>query len=424
MNLKKVYIHFPMVILSVEWIIVLYLHYHNPYNFMTMSIDTLYIILIGLAFIVLGYYTFGSFYVSEPDKLPGDSYKVDINEALLGKILLLLSFLAFLGLMIIAIEVAKITNNFKLYFDNPIVVRGLIVQMQEGEIASVSYTRYKLGVYLFSLVKPLATIGGFMSILKSRWKFVGLIPLLLMLINSVINLNRFGLISALGFWFFGRIYSVMYLEAEERKKVLKKTGIYILITLAFIIIFFSFILNIREAYKSNISYFLMRSVYLYFTGSGSAFDKISFWGMKPLYGASSFRSIVKWLSMAGLIDSEHILSYYNNFVNIGQGRVIILNTYTFAKSPYEDFGILGVGIISMFWGITTRYSIERCFKKFTLYNVYFVALMLLSLVMTFYEFFFHGIVVYIFWFFVIYLIQKYLDNRKGTSKIYPSSIKK
>ena len=415
MNLKKAYIHFPMVILSIEWIIVLYLHYQNPYNYMTMSADTLYIIFVGLAFIVLGYYTFGSLYISRSEKLPGDFRKVSIDEALLGKILLLFSLLAFLGLMIVAVEVAKITNNFKLYVDNPIVVRGLIVSMQEGEIASVSYTRYKLGVYLFSLVKPLATIGGFMSVMKSKWKFAGLIPLLLILVNSFINLNRFGLISALGFWFFGRIYSIMYLGAEERKKVLKKTGIYILISLIFIVIFFSFILNIREAYKTNISYFLMRSVYLYFTGSGSAFDKITFWGVKPLYGASSFRSIVKWLSMAGLIDSEHILSYYNNFVNIGQGRVIILNTYTFVKSPYEDFGILGVGVISMFWGITTRYSIERCFRKFTLYNVYFVALMLLSLVMTFYEFFFHGIVVYIFWFFVIYLIQKYLDKRKEIS---------
>ena len=84
-----------MAILIFEWIMVLYLHYNNPYHFITMSFDSLKIILIGLAFIVMGYYFVNSFYIKKNDALPGDILKITLNEELIGKIILFLSFIVF-----------------------------------------------------------------------------------------------------------------------------------------------------------------------------------------------------------------------------------------------------------------------------------------------------------------------------------------
>ncbi len=402
-----------MLILIFEWAIVLYLHYNNPYHFITMSKDTLTILLTGLSFIVLGYYFINSFYLDSSNKLPGDRDEIRINEALLGKTILLISILSVIGLIFILQEISTLTNNFSMYINNPILARERIVLMQEGKIASVSFFRYKIGIYLFSFMYPFAAVAGVVSQLRTKWRLTGIIPLILVLSYSLIHLNRVGLISALGLFFFARIYFGMYLHPKRRRSTTFKTAISIIVGVVFIAMFFYFIISIRSSKNIDIEYYALRSVYSYLTGSGSAFDKFLFEGVNPLYGASSFRSIVRWLASFGLVDHSIALSNFNSFVNIGEGFPMRLNTYTFVKSPYEDFGIVGVGIISLIWGMITRYSVERCFRGFSFVNILFVSLMILSLFMTFFEFFFQGIVMFVFYFIIIIVFEKYLKAKNA-----------
>lgn len=402
-----------MLILIFEWVIVLYLHYHNPYHFITMSKDTLTILLTGLSFIILGYYFISSFYFSSSNELPGDHNEIKINEALLGKIILLISLVSVIGLIFILQEISTLTNNFSMYFNNPIFARERIVLMQEGKIATVSFFRYKIGIYLFSFMYPFAAVAGVVSLLKTKWRLTGIIPLILVIMYSLIHLNRVGLISALGLFFFGRIYFGMYLNPQRRRSTTLKTAISLLIGTVFIAAFFFFIFKIRSSKNIDIEYYAMRSTYSYLTGSGSALDKFIFEGVKPLYGASSFRSIFRWLASFGLVDHSIALSNFNSFVNIGEGFPMRLNTYTFVKSPYEDFGIVGVGIIGLIWGMITRYSVERCFRGFSFLNIFLVSIMILSLFMTFFEFFFQGIVMFVFYFIVIFVFEKYLKVKNA-----------
>jgi len=378
-----------------------------------MSNDTLIILFTGLSFIVLGYYFIGSFYLGSSNELPGDRKEININEAVLGKTILLISIISIIGLIFILREIATLTNNFSMYINNPIFVRERIVLMQEGKIASVSFFRYKIGIYLFSFMYPLAAVAGVVSLLKTKWRLAGIIPLILVLFYSLVHLNRVGLISALGLFFFGRIYFGIYLNPLKRRSTTLKTAISIIIGAVFIAVFFYFIIKIRSSKSIDIEYYALRSVYSYLVGSGAALEKFLFEGVDPLYGASSFRSIVRWLANFGLVDQNIALSNFNSFVNIGEGFPMRLNTYTFVKSPYEDFGIVGVGVISLIWGMMTRYSVERCFRGFSFVNILFVSLMILSLIMTFFEFFFQGIVMFIFYFISIIILEKYLKSKNA-----------
>ncbi|MFO8054357.1 MAG: O-antigen polymerase [Bacteroidales bacterium] len=412
MNNKKFYIHFPIFILLAEWVIVLYLHYNNPYHFIVMSSDTLMIVFLGLMFIVLGYYLVNSFYLYRDNLLPGDRKEVTIDEAFLGKFIIVFTLLSFLGFLLVALEIAKVTNNFSMYFENPFFVRERIVSMQQGEIAVIDSFRYKIGAYLCSFMYPMSSLGGMLAGMRSKWKYISILPLLLMVAYSVLNMNRFGLIAAMGLWFFSLIYYGMFVRKKRRKALSVKTSVYLLMGILFISTFFYLIISLRAFSDVNLAYYAKRSVYSYISGSGAAFEKFTFDHHPLLYGASSFRSVVKWFARLGLMDSGLVMGAHNKFYNISHGMPMNLNTYTFVKSPYEDFGLIGVAVICLSWGMAARYILEKCIRQFSIWRLFLVALMILSFLMSFYEFFFQSITMFAYWLIILYLVEKYFHSKK------------
>lgn len=418
MNYKKLYVFIPIYILVIEWFAILYLHYNNPYHFLLMSKGTLLIILLGLFCLILGYFFMHSLYLYKPDTLDNNSQVIKIDEKALGIFIIILSFFAFLGLLLSLNEIAKVTNGLQLYFSNPFLAREHIVMLQEGKLYNVSQMNYRIGSYLCSLMYPLASLGGIAIAQKTRWRFTGLIPLVLVLMYSLINLNRFGLITSLGLWFFTVFYFGIYLKPDDRKKLLKQIFIYSVIAIVLVLLFFYIIMSLRAFYVTNLGYYIKRSFYAYFSGSPGAFEKLLYNDQPLMYGASSFRSIVKWFGRLGLLESSQYLGAHNIFKNIGLGSPMTLNTYTFVKTPYEDFGILGVAGICTIWGMITRYIIERCFEKFSILNLFLVSVFVLSFFMTFYEFFFQGITMFIYWSIILLFIQDYFD-KKGIISYVP-----
>ena len=87
------------------------------------------------------------------------------------------------------------------------------------------------------------------------------------------------------------------------------------------------------------------------------------------------------------------------------------NTFTFVKTLYEDFGILGVAFISTIWGALARYFIEKGFKNFSLLNLFIIAVFVLTFLMTFYESFFHCIIMFIYWSLVLVVISRYFKTK-------------
>ncbi|MDZ7796614.1 MAG: O-antigen polymerase [Candidatus Marinimicrobia bacterium] len=408
--MQKIYIHLPVGILLLVWISVFYLHYNNPYHFIKISDSTLQIIITGIFFLVLGYYFLNSFYLHD-DHLPGDKGDIEINEAFWGKFILFISFFIAIGIFLVLIEISKITNGFKLYFENPFIVRETLVKMTEEFSPQISIFRYKAGSYLCSLMYPLSSMGGMMMAQKSRWRFTGLLPLILVVFYSIVHLNRFGLITSLCIWFFSMIYFGMYVSPLRRKVITRKTLLYISIAIIFVTVFFITIIRWRAFYVIDVEYLIRKSLYSYISGPVSAFEKFVLSDEPLLYGASSFRSVIRWLARVGLMNKNIALATHGDFINISRGEPMFLNTYTFVKALYQDFGLVGVGIISMIWGMLTRYLIERCFRQFRIINLFLVSIFILSFVMTFYEFYFEGLSVLIYWSIVVFVMEKYLHER-------------
>ncbi len=412
MNSNKLYIHTPIVLLTILWTIVLYLNVNNPYHFLVISNDTLKILLIGLLSIVLGYYFIGSFYLNT-SKDSTNIRNIIIDSQLLGQLILTLSAFVLLGIILIGMQIASVTNNFRLYVENPYLARATIVMIQEGEINGISPLLYKLGAYLCSILFPLAVLGGVMMAQNSKWKFTGLIPLILIVVYSIMNLNRFGLIMSFGLWFLSIIYYSYFLPKEEQKQFLKKILVYSVIAIVFIVSFFLFIVRWRATYVLDVEYYATRSMYAYLAGPSSAFDKFLYYDPPLSFGVASFRSLVKWFANLGLMDKGLVIGAYNNFYNIGQGEAMALNTFTFAKSPYQDFGIIGLSVICILWGAFTRYSIENLFRKFSFVKIFIVSLLVLTFIMSFYEFSFQAITTYMYWGIIVFFSEKYLMVKGG-----------
>ena len=411
MNTNKLYIHLPIAILVFEWCAVFFLHYKNPYNYLLMSIDTRNIILTGLLFIALGYYFINSFYLDSGNISYENYDKLTINSELLGKIILIISFVILIGFALILKEIAKITSNFTLYLQNPFIVREILSSINDQQAGNVSIVGYKLGSYICSVIYPLSAIGGIMVVQKSKWRVTGVIPLLFVVFHSLIYLNRFGLISSVGIWFISMLYYSQYLDKSRRKQILIKIGISSIVAITFIVLFFVLILKIRAFNITNTDYLIKKSFYSYIASPGSAFEKFNFEHHKMSLGISSFRSVIKWFSRFGLIGSEMVKETHSAFTNVSFGKPMWLNTYTFAKAPYEDFGIVGVGVIGMIWGMVTRYAIQKSFRRFSFVNIFIVSILMISLIMTFYEFYFEGFSVIVYWIVIMVLFEKYLSKR-------------
>jgi len=141
---------------------------------------------------------------------------------------------------------------------------------------------------------------------------------------------------------------------------------------------------------------LYKYSYFYLVGGIPALDKFLVQDPALLYGMSIFKSVIKWFIRFDLWDSFDFMSYNLNFTTIAPG--ITLNTYTFVKSLYHDFGLIGVITGSFLWGFTARYLIHIYTNSFSIIKLFGIVIFTFSYLMSFYNFYFEGITLYLLWF--------------------------
>ncbi len=377
-----------------------------------MSKSTVALILVGLFFILLGYFFIDSFYLKNSNELPGDSNAVDINKDLLAKIILILSVLMGIGLFLLILQIRKITSNFSLYLINPFLVREKLIALHSGDMGGISAISYRFSTYLSTLMFPLSVLGGIMAAQEGPKRHLGKIPIILVIVYSVVNLNRFAFITSLGLWLLSLLYFIIFVDKEYRQKMIRRITWYIIIAFLLVVAFFVLILKLRTITSSSIEDFAIRSIYSYFSGSGSALEKFLFFEPRHVWGASSFRSIFRWLTKFGLVDKSLVFGTHNVFTNVSVGQPLFMNTYTFIKSPFEDFGLIGVGVICSLWGMIARYLLERYFRKFSIGSLFWVSIMTFSFFMSFYEFFFQNLTLFVYWFLILYLVQYIMERHE------------
>jgi len=386
------------------------MHFQNPYHYIIISGQAREILAIGLFSIFLGYFFIHAMYLDFLPQQRDRSQTAEVDEEKLVSLLLAAMGLISVGILVTLSVLHSVTEGLTLYLENPLKVRSIIVGMQVGEITEYNKSAYRFGSYLISIIYPASVLAGFHFTTSKRRRWISILPLVLTLLISAIFIKRFTIFTITGLWFISAIYSVFFIETQRQATAKHRLVVISFLTALSLVLFSYWIISLRAYFLEDIVDFFIENVYSYFAGTLSAFEKYLIINVdaERTWGLSSFRSVIKWIARLGLMDSTQVQTVHSSFVNIGEGHSQYINTYTFVKAPYEDFGRLGVAIVSLIWGGGTRLMIQKLKQRFSLLNLMFIAVLSFSLIMTFYEFYFEGISAVVMWFIIMYLFNMYI----------------
>lgn len=185
----------------------------------------------------------------------------------------------------------------------------------------------------------------------------------------------------------GRTYFVLllsiYLSVKVIAKSIKKYHI-ITASVLFLIIFIAnaFILgkgaSVDDSASENVTS-IFENFTIYFLGGAYGFDSSVKSGFVYEYGENVFRFFITVAHSFGLTDTkpkELVMPYITN--------PIISNVYTLYYNYFKDFGFLGL-LFNLIWGFVHTTFYYKAKLKPTFLNVYFFALLMYPLLMSFFQ---------------------------------------
>lgn len=412
MHSKSFAYYIPIVAFGSLWTIIFLLYTMNPYNFHRVSADTALLMVVGIGSIILGYFFTHAFLM--PDTLGSSNQEskhiAQYDNSQLTRVILISNSLAIIGTIISVLAVVQYLGGLQIYATNPLLVRQATVQISKvGSIAE--FPIYTIGNYLINFVFIGALYSGafwsnkYNALLKS-------LPLITAFFISAFLLQRMIIITALGIWTFSYLFSLYTHPKAIRLKQIRSLKIVTLSMVVLFMLFSYFIVRARMFYLNNILDFFIKSVYAYAVGTVSALDIYLRQDISYTWGESSFRTVFKWLSRLGIYVSTKGFSPFQSFADIGG---IKINTYTFIRTLYTDFGMIGLGILGFTWGSLSRFSVQKLFQQFSFIRLFIVVLLSFSLFMSFYEFYFQGLTKIIYWIILLLLTEKIFSTH-STSK--------
>jgi len=117
---------------------------------------------------------------------------------------------------------------------------------------------------------------------------------------------------------------------------------------------------------------------------------------------SLFRNLFRWFARLGIYNPQLVFSTNYDFIWVGFN---VVNTYTYLRVFYEDFGYVGMVILSFLWGWVCHWIIQKYLEKFSLYRLYFVGLIAHALLMSFYSFALLNVIAIVFILLLIRVIE-------------------
>jgi oligosaccharide repeat unit polymerase len=396
------YLHIiPISIFLFEWALIFYLQDNISYNIRYIRNETLYILLTGIFFVLLGYLL--SFFVLGFQNNPKNKTKLtlDFKYSKLNILNWILVLITIVGAYLCIIEIGNLAHDPMIFINNPLKVRMIVTNIDNNINYKPSYF-YKIGSYLLNIGLLTTFIS---SILQTSKKFYlsTITPFLIAILSSLIFFSRYLFITYILFYLISFFIISQLVNDEEKAIVINRLKYTITISFFLIVTVFFLILFARNFFIEKIFDLAKEQFYFYFTGGVVSFDAYVFQVHENYtYGMSILRGLNKWLVLFGIATDNVVTGADHDFIKISP--TITLNTYTFAKSMYQDFGVCGVAIISMFWGFISNYTLIKITQQFSLVRLYFGAVLIFSFIMSFFGFYLESISVIMFrWVLVLIL---------------------
>ena len=408
---RKTYFYFPLLNFIFAWFVVFFIYFLTPIKFFPLSYETVFILLVSIILIVSGYFFYRLFFIESGSIL----YKQDISNpsfyirySLLSKIILVLSGVIISSLITYLIIISKTRGGITEYFANPIIGRQIVVETNTLRGWKLPLAVSSYGISLISLTCIIA--GVLFSADKIVYKFVSLFPIIIAFSYSIITFSRYNFFSLCLYWLFSVFFISYYLNNKKRVRVLRQLIISGAVILIIILITSYLIVSLRFfTLPKKISTIFIEQINYYIIGNIIALNKYLSNDISLTWGGSLLRTIFKWLARLGLYESTQVIPQNYEFVKIN--NTMVSNTYSYVRTLYEDFGIIGLLNLSFFWGISSGFITQLFLNKFQFKILFFVVLMTTSFLMSFYGFYFILISKILYEFFMFYLFDKIFLNK-------------
>lgn len=387
---NTLYRYFPLLIFVSIWAIILFLYNQQLYNIKDVRPDTLLLTYLSIGALATGYFFMDLF---DPDKKRLNKLTVDIsNEKQLWIWYSFFTLLMLIGVILTMKGVASFFDgNLAIYYQNPVKVRHIVVNIGHGHFSAPLI--FKIGNYLINWGLTASFLGG-MLFTQKKYSFFALIIVFVSLLAGVSMFSRYIFINSFGMFAFSYLLFSFLRNKKEQTRIFKKTIYFIILSVALVFGVTYAILSARAFYIDDLTDLFNRLLYFYLVGGLPALDIFIYSDPTQLYGFSSFRSLTDWMIKFGIIPETNLLVAYHPFVKVS--TLVEINTYTYIKSFFQDFGLAGVGIMSALWGGITRYSLRALVLKFNIIRLAISAILCFSLFISFFSFYFEGIAMVVF----------------------------
>lgn len=408
MSGRNYFLHLPVLVFAVIWLTVVPLYLSSPYNFPNLQGGTKLILFSGIIAVIAGYYLVH--YLGTPLEVrikPSEKTLVVFNEKKFIIVTTILTILPIIGVILAFTFILNLVGGAENYFTRPLYVRHLIVEFQRSTLGSWSMA-FSVANYFISVVYVCNLLGGVAFNFNSKWRYIGILPVIIGAIASALFIRRYVFINAASFWLISFLFSAYLFPYERRAKLLNRFKRVLFIIAIVFIGFTVAILTLRAVTDTALTDFFIESILSYYTGGVGAFNQMVTNNYDYTWGTTTFRSVFKWLDRLHLWDLDKIVGSQLEFVRVGRTW---LNTYTYAYSFYRDFGIIGVLLMSLIWGGLTRYIMGITLYNFSFVKLFWSVSLTFSFLMSFYSFFFDGLSTIVFWALLTWLIDRYMKNR-------------
>lgn len=404
---NKFYSYFPLFLFLSVWTLVIFFTTARWYNAYTVSTDTWVLLFIGLYAFITGYLIF-ALYDRSFTKLDFAIKPITIDEERIALTLIILFIISCLGSFLVMKTLGDyVGDGFSTYTNKPISIRRAYVEIQSNPLIPAPLS-YKLGSYLINICFVANMLGGALLTSPKKIKWVGLLPFIASVLYSISIFGRFALITSIAFYFISFVIVSFYKEHNERLRLLRNISIAGLIMVLCLYYLFYYIVLARYSLGLDLQEYFNKTIYFYFSGGIPALNDFLNSDIKHSYGTSSFRSVLKWLARFGIWPEEDVYSSYDKFTKVSP--TISINTYTYIRSLYIDFGLLGVISFSFAWGAGLKIVLKKVYQNFSALKLYILIILIFSSLMTFYSFYFESISVVFFWMLPLLIFRKHFNK--------------
>lgn len=299
------------------------------------------------------------------------------------------------------------------------------VGLNAAGIESFDFSQALL-VNSLSVVSALVFIlGGAYLALRRKNSILSYVPPFLSLLQSVLLLSRAGMVTDMLMFATGYVYVNLFIHNGNMRSGRRwgRARGFLPVLLIGLVIFLMFSVNntlvskssVWAGYRPNVPPMVM-SIYWYVTGPYAAFDHYLSEGISYTFGGHTFRIFAKWLVVSGLVDQKYLSSSIGEFIRF-RFSPSALNTYTWLRSFYTDFGLLGVTLLPFALGLMSTIFSRLARYRPTPTNLMVLSLFLNTIFFSIMDFTFKDIE-FLGMIGMAWVVQQWLSSRKKYKVVY------